>query len=440
MGKYFGTDGIRGKANVELTADTAYLIGKALGYYFPNKKVVIGMDTRLSSSMLKSAVCAGLCASGANAYDMGVVPTPAIAYITAQDDFVAGVMISASHNPYYDNGIKVFNHQGVKIDDELEAKIEAVIDGLIVPLVQDTKIGQVVLFPQGLDRYKEFLKQTVPLDLNGMRIAIDAANGSASVTAYEILTDLGATCFIINNTPDGININADCGSTHPKTLQAFTVAHGCHIGLAFDGDADRLIAVDEAGQLFDGDKTIYVCGRYMQKHRLLPDDTVVTTVMANLGLYLALQKVNIHSEQTQVGDKYVYDCMIKNGFDLGGEQSGHIIFRAHATTGDGLLTAMKLLEVMKRENLGLSELCQDLKIFPQLLKNVKVNDKKSALVNPELKELIALHEQSLHGEGRILVRPSGTEPLVRVMVEAASEEICARIVDDVVAKIVDLKL
>lgn len=440
MGKYFGTDGIRGKANVELTADKAFLIGKALGYYLPHQKIVVGMDTRLSGGMLKSAVCAGLCASGADAYDIGVVPTPAVAYLTAQDDFVAGVMISASHNPYYDNGIKIFNHQGVKIDDELERKIEAVLDGFDIPLVSDTKIGRVIPFETGLERYKDYLKKTVPVNLNGLKIAIDAANGSATVTAYEILSELGAQCIIINNTPDGININADCGSTHPQTLQTFVKSEGCDIGLAFDGDADRLIAVDETGALFDGDKTLYVCGKYMHQHRQLPGDTVVTTVMANLGLYKALSALQIHTEQTQVGDKYVYDNMIKNGFDLGGEQSGHIIFRAHATTGDGLLTALKLLEIMRNEAKSLSELSADLKIYPQLLKNVKVQDKKKALENAQLKALIATHEEALHGEGRILVRPSGTEPLVRVMVEAASEDICASIVDDVVAQIKALNL
>lgn len=440
MGKYFGTDGIRGKANVELTAEKAFLIGKALGSIFPGQNFTIGMDTRLSSSMLKNAVCAGLCASGGHAYDMGVVPTPAIAYITAHEDFVAGIMISASHNPYYDNGIKVFNHAGVKIDDVTEAKIEAVIDGADVELASDSKIGQVIDYSEGLKKYKAFLKETVEVDLTGLKIAIDAANGSATVSALEILTDLGATCVVIHNTPNGLNINEKCGSTHPKELQAFTVDLGCDIGLAFDGDADRLIAVDHTGELFDGDKTLYVCAKYMRKKNQLPMDTVVTTVMANLGLYKALQIEGIETQQTQVGDKYVYERMVQKGYTLGGEQSGHIIFKEHATTGDGLLTALKLLEVMVHEKASLKVLSQALKIYPQLLKNVKVNDKKKALENKELLEVIQKYESGLHGEGRILVRPSGTEPLVRVMVEAASETICERIVGDVVLKIQELKL
>lgn len=440
MGKYFGTDGIRGKANVELTAEKAFLIGKALGSIYPGKSMTIGMDTRCSSSMLKHAVCAGLCASGANAYDMGVVPTPAIAYITAHEDFVAGIMISASHNPYYDNGIKVFNHAGVKIDDGIETKIEAVIDGAVVELATESKIGQVIDYSEGLRKYKTFLKEIVQVNLTGLKIAIDAANGSASVTALEVLNDLGASCVVLHNQPNGININEKCGSTHPEELQAFTVAQGCDIGLAFDGDADRLIAVDHMGHLFDGDKTLYVCAKYMRKHQKLPMDTVVTTVMANLGLYKALQLEGIETQQTQVGDKYVYERMVQKGYTLGGEQSGHIIFKEHATTGDGLLTALKLLQVMVDEQASLQVLSQDLKIYPQLLKNVKVNDKKKALENQALLEVIQKAESGLQGEGRILVRPSGTEPLVRVMVEAASEDICERIVGEVVLKIQELKL
>lgn len=440
MGKYFGTDGIRGKANVELTAQTAFKIGQALGDLYPGKKVCVGMDTRLSSSMLKHAVCAGLCSTGANAYDCGVVPTPTIAYLTASEDFIVGVMISASHNPFYDNGIKIFNHAGIKIDDATEASIEAVIDGKDVTTVSDEKLGQVFDYSEGLSKYIQFLKDSVKVDLTGLRIAMDAANGSASVTAEKVLSELGATCFVLHNTPDGININNRCGSTHPEDLQVFTVAHQADIGLAFDGDADRLIAVDEKGQLFDGDKILYVCGKYLHDQKRLPGNTIVTTVMANLGLHKALQTCSIQTEQTQVGDKYVYERMIQKGYVLGGEQSGHIIFTQHLTTGDGLLTALKLLEVMNDRRESLSSLSHDLKIYPQVLKNVRVVDKKKALENSELKKAIDIQEHDLKGDGRILVRPSGTEPLVRVMVEASSLDLCHRIVDSLTQTIQELKL
>lgn len=440
MGKYFGTDGIRGKANVELSAQIAFRIGQALGDLYPGKKVVVGMDTRLSSSMLKHAVCAGLCSTGANAYDCGVVPTPTIAYLTASEDFIVGVMISASHNPFYDNGIKIFNHAGVKIDDATEASIEAVIDGKDVKTVSDDKIGQVFDYSEGLNRYLNFLKESVSLDLRGVRIAMDGANGSASVTAQKVLTELGASCFVLHTQPDGININQKCGSTHPEDLQVFTVANQCAIGLAFDGDADRLIAVDEKGQLFDGDKILYVCGKHLFDHNRLPGNTIVTTVMANLGLHKALKAHSILTEQTQVGDKYVYERMIQKGFVLGGEQSGHIIFTQHLTTGDGLLTALKLLEVMMEKKESLSTLSQDLKIYPQVLKNVRVVDKKKALENNELLKAIEKKETSLQGDGRILVRPSGTEPLVRVMVEASTLELCHTIVDSLSQTIEELKL
>lgn len=440
MGKYFGTDGIRGKANVELTAEIAFKIGRALGYLFKNQKIVVGMDTRLSSSMLKQAVCAGLCASGVDAFDMGVVPTPAIAYITTHEDFACGVMISASHNPYYDNGIKVFNTHGVKIDDELESKIEAVIDGQEVPYAQSNEIGRVFNYTIGLDHYKKNLVDCFDMDLSGMRIAIDASNGSASVTALDVLTELNADCFVMHNQPDGLNINANCGSTHPESLQAYMREHMCDIGLAFDGDADRLIAVDHTGDLVDGDKTIYICATYLKSKNELKDNSVVTTVMANLGLYKALQNVGIHSEQTQVGDKYVYERMLSKDLVLGGEQSGHIIFKKHATTGDGLLTALKLIEVMHATKLSLKALGEDVKIFPQVLKNVKVNNKKAALENQELKAEIDRLEKELHGEGRILVRPSGTEPLVRVMVEAATLEKCHACVEPLVELIQTLNL
>jgi phosphoglucosamine mutase len=441
MGQYFGTDGVRGKANVNLTVDMAFQIGQALGAIYPKAKIVVGMDTRLSSGMLKYALCAGLAASSAHAYDAGVVPTPAIAYLCSKEDFVAGVMISASHNPYYDNGIKIFNHQGMKIDDSIENTIEKVINKETkMILANDTEIGLIHSYPQGLDHYKHFIKSIVPIDLKGLRIAVDAANGSASVSAKDVLESLNAKVLIMHDQPNGININTHCGSTHPQDLQKFVVDNACDAGLAFDGDADRLIAVDELGELVDGDKTIYICGLHLKKHNALSQDTVVTTVMANLGLYKALERAGIKTQQTQVGDKYVYERMIQKDLDLGGEQSGHIIFKKHLPTGDGLLTALNLLAVMTEENKSLSELSKDLVIYPQTLINVRVGDKKAALNNEKLKKIIAELEESLGNDGRILVRPSGTEPLVRVMAEAATQTLCDDLVRQIVTVIESEKL
>lgn len=435
MGQYFGTDGVRGKANVTLTVDMAFQIGAALGAIYPKAKIVVGMDTRLSSGMLKYALCAGIASSSAHAYDVGVVPTPAIAYLCSKEDFVAGVMISASHNPYYDNGIKVFNHQGMKIDDGIEALIEKVLTKEThLILANDTEIGLIHSYPQGLDHYKHYVRSIHPIDLKGLTVAVDAANGSACVSAKDVLESLNAKVLMMHDQPTGININNHCGSTHPEDLQKFVVDHHCDVGLAFDGDADRLIAVDEKGQLIDGDKTIYVCALNMKKHGILKQNTVVTTVMANLGLYKALEKAGIQTEQTQVGDKYVYDRMLQKDLVLGGEQSGHIIFKAHLSTGDGLLTALSLLSIMVEENKGLAELSKDLVIYPQTLINVKVFDKKAALNNDKLKAIIASLEKELGQDGRILVRPSGTEPLVRVMAEAKTQSLC----DELVRRIVDV--
>lgn len=436
MGQYFGTDGVRGKANVTLTVDMAFQIGQALGAIYPKSKIVVGMDTRLSSGMLKYALCSGLAASSANAYDVGVVPTPTIAYLCSKEDFVAGVMISASHNPYYDNGIKIFNHAGMKIDDSIEATIEKVLNKEThLILANDTEIGQILAYPQGLDHYKHYVKSIYPIDLKGLRVAVDAANGSASVTAKEILESLNAKVMMIHDAPNGININTHCGSTHPETLQKFVLDNHCDAGLAFDGDADRLIAVDELGQLVDGDKTIYICGLNMKKHKTLSQDTVVTTVMANLGLYKALERAGIKTSQTQVGDKYVYDRMIGQDLALGGEQSGHIIFKKYLSTGDGLLTALSLLSIMVEEGQSLSALSKDLIIYPQTLINVKVQDKKAALNNVKLMKIIQDLEVSLGNDGRILVRPSGTEPLVRVMAEASTQALCDDLVNQIVSVI-----
>ena len=442
MGRYFGTDGIRGKANESLNVETAFKVGRYLGYHFSKEKrgkILIGMDTRLSSSMFEAAVAAGASASGCDVYTLKVVPTPAVAFLTGLDDFDCGVMISASHNPYYDNGIKVFNHQGVKISAELEGLIEDYIDNKhILPFAEDTEIGKVILYPEGLTLYKNHLKNLFDMDLNGLYIALDTANGSATTSAYEVLTSMGAKCALMHSEPDGLNINTKCGSTHPASLQKFVIDNKCDIGFAFDGDADRLIAVDENGELVDGDKTIFACGLHMKEVGTLKHDTIVTTVMANLGLYKAFQKYGINTEQTQVGDKYVYDCMVTHDYQLGGEQSGHIIFKQHATTGDGLLTAMKLLEVMIARNLPIGKITEELFIYPQLLKNVRVHDKKKALVDEDILRIAQEIQEELHGEGRILVRPSGTEPLVRVMVEAKTDELCAHYVEKVV-KLIETK-
>ncbi|KAF0224620.1 MAG: phosphoglucosamine mutase [Erysipelotrichaceae bacterium] len=433
MGQYFGTDGVRGKANVVLTVDMAFQIGQALGAIYPKSKIVVGMDTRLSSGMLKYAVCAGIAASSAHAYDVGVVPTPTIAYLCSKEDFIAGVMISASHNPYYDNGIKIFNHQGLKIDDQIEALIEKVLNKEThLILANDTEIGKIDAYPQGLDHYIRYISSIYPIDLSGLNIAIDAANGSACVSAKMVLESMHANVLSMHDNPNGININNHCGSTHPGDLQKFVIKHQCDVGLAFDGDADRLIAVDEQGNLIDGDKTIYICALNMMKHKQLNQDTVVTTVMANLGLYKALQDAGIKTEQTQVGDKYVYDRMLLKNLSLGGEQSGHIIFKEYLSTGDGLLTALSLLSIMVEEKKGLAELSKDLIIYPQTLINVHVTNKHTALENPILCEHIALLQKALGTEGRILVRPSGTEPLVRVMAEASTQDQC----DDLVSQIV----
>lgn len=437
MGTHFGTDGIRGKANETLRVETAFAVGRYLGFVYSKEKkgkILIGMDTRLSSSMFEAALAAGASSSGADVYCLKVCPTPAVAYLTGLDDFDCGVMISASHNPYYDNGIKVFNHQGVKISNALEHEIEQFIEGkLSIPYALDSAIGEVFAYPLGLKRYTEYLKSLFTMDLSKMTLALDTANGSATTSAYDVLTSFGATCHVIHNSPDGININAHCGSTHPESLQKFVKEVRADLGLAFDGDADRLIAVDETGNLVDGDRVIYACGVYMKEIGQLTHNTVVTTVMANLGCYKALERAGIAFEQTQVGDKHVYECMVQNDYQLGGEQSGHIIFKQHATTGDGLLTALKILEVMAAKKRTISQLTEDLFIYPQLLKNVKVHDKTKALHDQELIALTARIQNELGSEGRILVRPSGTEPLVRVMVEAKSDEICIKYVEECVS-------
>lgn len=437
MGKYFGTDGARGRVNENLTLDMAVRIGQYLGWYYGKErhaKIIIGKDTRLSSDMFEMGLAAGATSTGANVYLLGVCPTPSVSYLIRKEHFDCGIMVSASHNPYYDNGIKLFNHEGCKMNPEIEEAVEQYIDGKIsVPLAKDDALGNVIEWSEGLEIYESWLKEIVNIDLSGMKIAVDLANGSATATAVETLSALGATVEAIHNSPNGININTECGSTHPQSLQKMMREGNYDVGFAFDGDADRLIAVDEEGNLFNGDYTLYVCGRYMKKKNTLNKNTVVTTVMANLGLYHAFRDNAIDYEQTAVGDKYVFECMQNNDYRVGGEQSGHIIFLEHAVTGDGLLTALKLLEIMVDEKKSLKELGKDLFIYPQLLVNVEVKDKNKTMESPELKAKIDEVAAELGDEGRILVRPSGTEPLVRVMVEAKTDELC----HDYVYRIID---
>lgn len=436
MGKYFGTDGVRGRANEGLTLDMAIQIGQYLGMYYGKEKharILIGKDTRLSGDMFELGLAAGATSMGAQVYLLGVCPTPAVSYLIQKERFDCGIMVSASHNPYYDNGIKVFNHNGEKMEEEVLLQIEDYIDGKSeLTLNTEDKIGEYFEWQDGLEIYMSWLKEIVPVDLSGFKIAVDNANGSATSTAIETLDSLGATVEAISNSPNGININKNCGSTHPEKLQQMVKEGDYDIGLAFDGDADRLIAVNAKGELVDGDYILYICSRYMKSVNRLNKNMCVTTVMANLGLYKALDANKIDYVQTPVGDKYVFEEMQKNDYYLGGEQSGHIIFYENAVTGDGLLTALKLLEIMKNTGKSLEELSEGLFIYPQLLKNVKVNDKEAALKDEALWKVVKEVEDELKDEGRILVRPSGTEPLVRVMVEAKTDELCQQYVQRVV--------
>lgn len=430
MGKYFGTDGVRGVANEDLTLDMAVRIGQYLGWYYGQDKdhahILIGKDTRLSGDMFELGLAAGAVSTGAHVSLLGVCPTPAVALMVADGEFDAGIMVSASHNPYTDNGIKIFNHEGKKMPEDLLLAIEDYMDGKTkIPLAHGSKVGTFRAWPEGLDAYISRLEGMVEEDLSGMKIAVDLANGSATSTAVRTLTDLGAEVLAIGNEPDGVNINRDCGSTHPENLQKFVVETGADLGLAFDGDADRLIAVNSDGELVNGDYILYILGRFMKDEGTLQDNMVVTTVMANLGLYKGLEASGIDYIQTQVGDKYVFEEMEKNNYQIGGEQSGHIIFYKNMNTGDGLLTALKLLETMKRTGKTIQELSEGLFIYPQLLLNVRVKDKNAVMEDEGLKAVIREAEEKLEGNGRILVRPSGTEPLVRVMAEAATDEICA---------------
>ena len=437
MGKYFGTDGFRGEANVVLTVEHAFKVGRYLGWYFGQEhkaRIVIGKDTRRSSYMFEYALAAGLTASGADAYLLHVTTTPSVSYVVRTEDFDCGLMISASHNPYYDNGIKVINSEGHKMEAEVEAKIEAYIDGEIdeIPLATKENIGRTVDYAAGTNRYIGHLISLATRSFKDMRVGLDCANGSASSVAKSVFDALGAKTYVINNEPNGVNINTNCGSTHIEVLQEYVKEKHLDVGFAYDGDADRCIAVDENGNVVDGDRIIYVCGKYLMEQGKLKDNTVVTTIMSNLGLYKACDKIGMKYEQTAVGDKYVYENMLKNGYVLGGEQSGHIIFSKHARTGDGILTSLMVMEAIIEKKQTLGTLADEVKIFPQLLKNVRVKDKKTALDNATVQAAVEKTAEELGTDGRILVRESGTEPVIRVMVEAASDEICEKYVDSVV--------
>ncbi|MCI1931464.1 MAG: phosphoglucosamine mutase [Clostridia bacterium] len=438
MGKYFGTDGFRGEANVGLTVEHAFKVGRFLGWYYGRNskdkcRIVIGKDTRRSSYMFEYALCAGITSSGADAYLLHVTTTPSVSYVARTGDFNCGIMISASHNPYYDNGIKLINSNGEKMDEETIAKIEDYIDNnTSLPYALKEKIGRTIDYAAGRNRYIGYLISLAVCSYKGIKVGLDCANGSSWMIAKNVFDALGAKTYVINAEPDGTNINMNCGSTHIEALQKFVKENSLDVGFAFDGDADRCIAVDDKGNVINGDLILYICGTYMKKIGKLENNTVVTTVMSNLGLYKAFDAAGINYEKTKVGDKYVYENMLKNGHRIGGEQSGHIIFSNYATTGDGILTAEKLMEVIIEKKLPLSKLAEPVYIYPQILKNIKVKDKKAVQEDADVKKAIGDVGEKLGENGRILVRESGTEPLIRVMVEAKSDSLCEKYVDYVI--------
>ena len=451
MGKYFGTDGFRGEANCNLTADHAFKVGRFLGWYYTQLKrrsgadgparIVIGKDTRRSSYMFEYSLVGGLVASGADAYLLHVTTTPSVAYVVRTEGFDCGIMISASHNPYYDNGIKLINGYGEKMDESIIALVEAYLDGELfafdrrweeLPLARKEQIGRTVDYVSGRNRYIGYLISLGMYSFKDMKVGLDCANGASWNVAKSVFDALGAKTYVINAEPNGYNINENAGSTHIEVLQRFVVDNGLDVGFAYDGDADRCLCVDEHGNEISGDHILYICGKYMKEKGTLLGNTVVTTVMSNFGLYKAFDELGIDYAKTKVGDKYVYDYMMKNGCRLGGEQSGHIIFSKHACTGDGILTSLMVMEVMKAKKKTLSQLCEGLTIYPQVLKNVKVADKAAAQNDPDVQAAVAKIAADLGDTGRILVRESGTEPKIRVMVEAESQEVCASSVDYVV--------
>ena len=460
MGRYFGTDGFRGEANINLTADHAYQVGRFLGWYYNEKRahaaeegrpvkegparIVIGKDTRRSSYMFEYSLVAGLVASGADAYMLHVTTTPSVAYIARVDDFDCGIMISASHNPYYDNGIKLINDQGEKMDEETIELVEDYLDGKLeafgkqwpeLPFAQKDKIGCTVDYVSGRNRYIGYLISLGMYSFRGVKVGLDCANGSSWNIAKAVFDALGADTYVINAEPNGLNINLNAGSTHIEGLQKLVVEKGLDVGFAFDGDADRCLCVDEKGNVVNGDHILYIYGRYMKERGKLVTNTVVTTIMSNFGLYKALDELDIGYAKTKVGDKYVYEYMQQSGARIGGEQSGHIIFSKYASTGDGILTSLKMMEVMMARKKPLSELAAPLKIYPQVLENVRVTDKAIAQADPDVQAKVAEVGEKLGDTGRILVRESGTEPVLRVMVEAPEQETCQKYVDEVVRTI-----
>ncbi len=438
MGKYFGTDGFRGEANKNLTFDHAVKIGRFLGWYYGKNmgkkaRIVIGKDTRRSSYMFEYALCTGLMASGADAYIMHVTTTPSVAYITRTDSFDCGIMISASHNPFYDNGIKLLNSMGEKMDEETLLKVEDYIDGkLEIPVAEREEIGRTVDYVAGRNRYIGYLISMSKYSFKDIKVGLDVANGAAWQIAKGVFDALGAKTYVINDDPDGYNINTNCGSTHIGVLQKFVVENGLDIGFAYDGDADRCLAVDEKGNVVTGDHIIYIYGRYMKERGKLFNNKVVATIMSNFGLFKALDKIGIEYDKTNVGDKYVYENMVQTGNRIGGEESGHIIFSKYATTGDGILTSLKMMEVMLAKEKPMSELAEQMVLYPQVLKNVRVKSKPDAKNDPDVQAEVAKVAEALGDNGRILLRESGTEPVIRVMVEAGSDEECEKYVDQVI--------
>ena len=428
--KYFGTDGFRGVANEGLNVEHAFLIGRFVGWYYGARqdrkaRVLIGKDTRRSSYMFEAALTAGIVASGADAYTLHVIPTPGLCYEVVDGAFDCGVMITASHNPYQDNGIKVVNGSGYKMDEDVLELIEDYIDGKTdVPLATGEDIGKTVDYIEGRNRYIGHLIASANFSLQGVRIGLDCANGAASSVAKPVFDALGADVYVVNNAPSGFNINVNCGSTHIEEMQNYVVRNHLDVGFAYDGDADRCLAVDENGHVVDGDLILYVCGRYLAKYGRLAKDTIVPTVMSNFGLFKALDEIGIKYETTDVGDRFVYACMREHGYALGGEQSGHIIFGELETTGDGIMTSLRIMEAVRAEREPLSVLTRPVKLYPQRLDNVRVRDKEEAMGAPEVAAATKEAERFLEGNGRVLVRASGTEPLVRVLAEAPEDELC----------------
>ncbi len=451
MGKYFGTDGFRGTANENLTADHAYKVGRFLGWYYGELKkrggddtparIVIGKDTRRSSYMFEYSLVGGLTASGADAYLLHVTTTPSVAYVSRVDGFDCAIMISASHNPYYDNGLKLINGKGEKMEDEVINLVEAYLDGKLevfgekweeLPFAKNDKIGRSVDYVSGRNRYIGYLISLGVYSFRGMKIGLDCANGAAWNIAKAVFDALGAETHVINASPNGVNINENAGSTHIEALQKYVVENGLDAGFAYDGDADRCLCVDEKGNLISGDHILYIYGRYMKDRDKLVNNTVVATVMSNFGLFKAFDEIGINYAKTAVGDKYVYEYMKEHGCSIGGEQSGHIIFSKYASTGDGILTSLKIMQVIMSREKKLSELAAPFKVFPQVLENVKVKDKAAAQADPDVRVAVEKASAELGSTGRMLVRESGTEPLIRVMAEAESEEICRKYVDSIV--------